>query len=491
MSTNDPQQQSMIREAMKAIAERRPGRTKLVYDKTKRTIVAVAQGAQIPKALDITAEDADMFAVVSLSTAWLRENISRLSGGKLSISLSSWDKGDAFTQRGLGALSSDYIAEGSVSLGKTSAFSGDQSVSVAIDQVADVRGVERFTFLAPNGERYLVKAWQKRANEEDVLEVHLVDVLPAIEERRKGLLESSALADSTVLCIGLGTGGAYIAIELAKCGVGNFILVDPDRLSAGNVIRHPGGLSQVGRKKVNVVQDLLIEKNPDVKVSIHPIATTVESAEEMTPLFRAADIVVCGTDNRPSKLIVNKLSVDAKIVALYGGAFRRAYGGQVLRVRPRHSPCYQCFVSAMPEEANDVEIASDEAAAGISYSDRPVPVEPGLSLDVLPIANMLAKLALLELIRAKPSSLNVLQRDFEAPWYFWLNRPEAGTKYSSWPALSESIDEMTIHRWYGVDLPRDENCSMCGDFISAVAAEHGIDLQSLANVQIPSKPLPF
>jgi len=42
MSASDPQQQTMIRDAMKAIAERRPGRTKLVYDKTKRTIVAVA-----------------------------------------------------------------------------------------------------------------------------------------------------------------------------------------------------------------------------------------------------------------------------------------------------------------------------------------------------------------------------------------------------------------------------------------------------------------
>ncbi len=67
MGTNDPQQQSMIREAMKSIAERRPGRTKLVYDKTKRTIVAVAEGTAIPTALNITAEDADMFAVLSLS----------------------------------------------------------------------------------------------------------------------------------------------------------------------------------------------------------------------------------------------------------------------------------------------------------------------------------------------------------------------------------------------------------------------------------------
>lgn len=54
-------QKAMIREAMQAIAERRPGRTRLVYDKTKRTIVAVSSSDTTPRGLNITAEDADMF----------------------------------------------------------------------------------------------------------------------------------------------------------------------------------------------------------------------------------------------------------------------------------------------------------------------------------------------------------------------------------------------------------------------------------------------
>src|ERR1700686_2588054 len=101
--TNDPQQQQMIREAMKSIAERKPGRTKLVYDKTKRTIVAVAEGAQAPRALNITADDADMFAVVTLSSAWLRDNWAQLTrDGFIGATLSSWDDGDALTQAVLG-----------------------------------------------------------------------------------------------------------------------------------------------------------------------------------------------------------------------------------------------------------------------------------------------------------------------------------------------------------------------------------------------------
>jgi len=56
----DPQK-AMIREAMQAIAERRPGRTKLVYDRSRRTIVAVSASDQTTRGLNITAEDADMF----------------------------------------------------------------------------------------------------------------------------------------------------------------------------------------------------------------------------------------------------------------------------------------------------------------------------------------------------------------------------------------------------------------------------------------------
>src|ERR1039457_4837011 len=97
MESND--QQQMIRDAMKAIAERKPGRTKLVYDKTKRTIVAVAEGSQVLRALNITADDADMFAVVTISSSWLRDNWTSLAAnGRILTRFSSWDEGDAFTQ---------------------------------------------------------------------------------------------------------------------------------------------------------------------------------------------------------------------------------------------------------------------------------------------------------------------------------------------------------------------------------------------------------
>src|SRR5260370_31413900 len=102
MSTNDPQEQQMIRDAMKAIAERKPGRTKLVYDKTKRTIVAVAAGAHAPRALNITADDADMFGVLTLSSRWLWEQWPQITLDRMvPVDFSSSEDVDSFTQRGL------------------------------------------------------------------------------------------------------------------------------------------------------------------------------------------------------------------------------------------------------------------------------------------------------------------------------------------------------------------------------------------------------
>ncbi|HEV2349304.1 MAG TPA: ThiF family adenylyltransferase [Terriglobia bacterium] len=479
MSNNDPQQQQMIRDAMKAIAERKPGRTKLVYDKTKRTIVAVADGSQPPRALNITAEDADMFAVMTLSSRWLREQWPQITRDRMvSVLFSSWDDGDALTQCCLGVQPSPSVVQGTILLGEGTAPPDGTQLRVVLTAM-EASGSDPSTFTAPDGVAHRAVAWRTLNNAEQAVTPVFADVQPELNIRRASILETTVLSDKSVLCIGLGTGGAQAAIELAKCGVGRFTLVDRDRLSVGNVVRHPGGISQVGRFKVNVVRDLIHEKNPDAQVMTHPIELTYENRETLKQLIAQASVVICGTDNRPSKLLVNQLCVEANVVAVYGGAFRRAYGGQILRVRPKQSPCHECFVTAMPDEASDVEISSASDAGDIAYSDRPVAVEPGLSLDVLPIAMMLAKLALLELLADKASSLSVLNRDFDAPWYLWLNRPEPGTQYASWPPLSASIDEMTINRWYGIYFDRETGCPVCGDFISTIAGSYGIDVSSL------------
>jgi hypothetical protein len=130
---------------------------------------------------------------------------------------------------------------------------------------------------------------------------------------------------------------------------------------------------------------------------------------------------------------------------------------------------------AMPDKEDDVEVASVSDALEIAYSDHPVPIEPGLAIDIAPIAQMVAKLALNELLIGRNTTLPSLERDLSAPWFLWINRPEPGTAYAGLPPLSESIDEMTILRWYGIHFDREPACPVCGDFSSAVRATYGLE----------------
>ena len=160
MSINDPKQQQMIQDAMKAIAERKPGRTKLVYDKTKRTIVAVAEGAQVLRALNITADDADMFAVVTLSSRWLREQWPKITRDRMVSALfSSWDEGDAFTQCGLGTQPSPSVIQGAVLLDDGKVPPDGTQLRILLTPV-EFSSPDPSMFAAPDGSTHRAVAWR-------------------------------------------------------------------------------------------------------------------------------------------------------------------------------------------------------------------------------------------------------------------------------------------------------------------------------------------
>ncbi len=302
MSTNDPVQRQMIREAMQAVAQRKPGRSKLVYDKTKRTIVAVTEGAQTPQALNITADDADMFGVITVSSEWLREKWPELNrAGILPVAFSSWDDGDALTQSELCVQASPITVLGTFLLDQYQAESS-QGLAILLERT-EASSSKPDVFVSPEGTRYrgqIVQPAQPSCQPSDIV---FADVEPQLALRRSGILETTILQDKTVLCIGLGTGGAHVVVELAKCGVGRFLLVDRDRLSVGNVVRHPGGISQVGRLKVNVVRDLILEKNPNAKIEAHALEVGFGNKDLISELVRASDIVICGHRQPPKQAL--------------------------------------------------------------------------------------------------------------------------------------------------------------------------------------------
>ncbi len=290
-------------------------------------------------------------------------------------------------------------------------------------------------------------------------------VIPAsldLFDRVRGIFETDVLRDRAVAVLGLGSGGSFIVRELAKAGVGRFLLLDHDRLEPGNVSRHELGLNDVGRFKALAMRDLVHRHNPAAEVVTSTLHVNGDTKHEVLEHIRklGADVVICATDTRESRLLINRLCLQNELPMILGGVFQRAYGGIVQRVIPGLTACYQCFVDSLPGRAGDTEISSEADAARFSYTDRAVLPQPGLSTDVIPIALLMAKLALLELLGDASPAFRGLNQDLVAPMFQWINRREAA--HAHLPPMGAGVDELSVLRWYGVLLPRLDRCPACG-----------------------------
>ena len=396
------------------------------------------------------------------------------NGRRIDVFFNSWDQGDVYN------LFSHAHSLGSVPgsiqvVNQRSGFSisriGKKSDRVRIvlrqEDERSCQEASKESFLDVRGYVLNEPSWQE-------MPVQIVPVRNEIFSRFGGLLETDVLAGKRVLIIGLGSGGSLIAIELAKSGITDFILMDHDRLEVANVGRHAAGLSHVGRFKTKAIRELIIDKNPYAKVRTYEDKVSWVNVGKVREIVKEADIIVCATDDRPSKLLLNRIIVEEHKPCVFAGAFRRAYGGQVLFVRPESSLCYQCFCMLLPEQAEDQEISSQEQAEGLAYTDRPVPIEPGLSIDIAPISLMVVKLVIQELLKDSTTTLRSLDDDLVAPWYLWINRRELGTQYEKMKPLAFNIDGLHVLRWYGVSVERHPDCPVCGDFEGHLAREFGV-----------------
>lgn len=283
--------------------------------------------------------------------------------------------------------------------------------------------------------------------------------------RSKGLLETSVLDNSKVGIVGLGSGGASIAIELGKAGVGNFALIDFDRIELGNIARHVCGIGDLGRYKTKAVKDLLYGKNPYAEVETAELDINI-NFEETKLLLRNCDLIIAATDNNRSRFNLNRIALEYKIPTIFGRVLTRACGGDILRVRPFDGPCLACtftkqFLQSRPEEISQFQQAREETPAYVSDRDVNATVQVGLSSDIMPISNMIVKLALLELSYNKETGIKSLEEDLIADFYIWANRRDL--TYKNWPKMEYGSKTPSILRWYGAKLERNLSCEICGE----------------------------
>lgn len=282
--------------------------------------------------------------------------------------------------------------------------------------------------------------------------------------RSKGLLEVGALESKKVLIVGLGSGGAPIAVELAKAGVGHFILMDFDRIELHNIARHICGVNELGRLKVNAVKDAILLKNPYAQVETYDIDMN-KQLDILEKCVAESDLTIVATDEYASRYNINARLVKLGKVGLFGRAVTRAEGGDILRVRPG-GPCYACLtgnpIYHQNDEITDVRRARELGVipAYVSDEDAHAMVQVGLSTDIAPINNMMVKLALNELSRGIECGISSLIEELTYDYYIWANRRDF--QFANWAPFNRNPNRhLTILRWYGVKLKKDSECLEC------------------------------
>jgi molybdopterin/thiamine biosynthesis adenylyltransferase len=294
--------------------------------------------------------------------------------------------------------------------------------------------------------------------------------------RTKGLIELDVLKEKCVCLIGQGSIGSQVTIELAKSGVPQFVFVDFDRLVSSNPFRHICGINDVGRFKIYAVRDEVLQKNPAAIIETFN-ENIISPTESCVQCISDSDLIICSTDNDRSRFNVNELALRLAKPAIFGRAITRAAGGDVFRMRPFDGPCYNCLftqnirvtASQADEELSQIRQVRSILPDYVSEEDMEAVIQVGLSSDIMPISNMMVKLALVELSHGLESGISSLEDDLVADFYIWANRRDR--VYSKFEPMGFRYDRPSILRWYGARVQKDPSCPVCGQHESDLNEE--------------------
>ena len=159
-----------------------------------------------------------------------------------------------------------------------------------------------------------------------------------------GIEGQQKLKDAGVLLIGAGGLGSPLGLYLAAAGIGRLGIVDFDKVDFTNLQRQIIHRTEdVGRLKVESAKERIAGINPDVEVKTF---NTRLSRENIMELIKPYDVVIDGTDNFPTRYLVNDACVFTKKPNIYGSIFR--FDGQATVFYPFKGPCYRCLYPEPP-----------------------------------------------------------------------------------------------------------------------------------------------
>ncbi len=215
----------------------------------------------------------------------------------------------------------------------------------------------------------------------------------SIFSRNKGILETSIMKEKRAVILGCGSVGSLVAMELARAGIGHFLLVDADVLEYHNLCRHQCGIEDVGDLKINALERKLLNINPFVHIE------KCENIFQNIPKKMLDSFCVAGhtifigcADNRSADVYANRISIYYSCAFLSIGLWERACAGEIFyHIPDKKMPCYECALgygdTTPRSEANHHLYSNKEELEGISF-------EPGISADITFVTSIGVKLAI-------------------------------------------------------------------------------------------------
>ena len=234
---------------------------------------------------------------------------------------------------------------------------------------------------------------------------------------------SRSCSSRSVLLLGAGGLGSPAALYLAAAGVGTLGIVDMDVVDASNLQRQIlHNMERIGDRKVDSAKKTLTALNPDVDVVTYDVRF---GADNILDIIEGYDVILDGTDNFPTRYLLNDASLLKRIPVVHGSIFR--FEGQVTVFDPYNGPCYRCLLPEPPPP----ELAPSCSEAGV--------------LGVLP--GIIGSIQALETIK--------LLLD--------IGEPLRG-RLLAYDALEETFRNYKVRR--------DPNCPACGEGAQIVLAEY-------------------
>ena len=180
---------------------------------------------------------------------------------------------------------------------------------------------------------------------------------PPAAARGRARPGSSSCSTRRCSCSGAGGLGSPAALYLAAAGVGTLGIIDMDVVDASNLQRQIlHNTDRIGERKVDSAKKTLTLINPDVNVVTYDVRL---GADNILDIIDGYDVIVDGTDNFPTRYLVNDASLLKRIPVVHGSIFR--FEGQATVFNPYVGPCYRCMIPEPPP----AELAPSCAEAGV------------------------------------------------------------------------------------------------------------------------------